>query len=87
MKHFCTRCLKHFTEQRTFQQHKRYCKNEVKPGNLIDDLRIIGGYSKEVRKARYDRVRQLLQKLDTQVNVHPDILFIPPSYLFLKYLL
>ena len=65
-KQFCTRCLKHFNKQRTLQQHQWYCKNKVEPGNLIDDLRSTGGYSKEVRKARYDCVRRLLQKLVAQ---------------------
>ena len=65
-KNFCTRCLKHFNEQRTLQQHQWYCKNEVEPKNLIDDLRNTGGYSMEVRKARYKSIRRLLQKLDAQ---------------------
>ena len=50
-KHFCTRCLKHFMEQRSLQQHALYCTNEDKPDNLINALRVTGGYSKEVRKA------------------------------------
>ena len=54
-KHFCTRYLKHFTEQRTLQQHGRYCKNEVEPGNLIDDLRNTGGYSQDIRKATLEK--------------------------------
>ena len=68
MKHFCTRCLKHFTEQRTLDQHKWYCKNEVEPGDLIDALRDTGGYSKEVKKARLDRIRRYLLKLDAQTE-------------------
>ena len=67
-KHFSTRCLKHFKEQRTLHQHQWYCKNEVEPENLIDDRRNTGGYSKEVSKARYDCVRRLLKKLDAQEN-------------------
>ena len=65
-KHFCTRCLKHFTEQRTLIQHKWYCKTEVEPGNLIDALRDTGGYSKEVREARWDKIRRYLDKLDAE---------------------
>ena len=70
-KHFCTRCLKHFKEQKTLHQHQWYCINEVEPGNLIDDLRNTGEYLKEVRKARYDCVRRLLKKLDAQEKGTP----------------
>ena len=49
-KHFCTRCIKHFMEQQSLQQHALHCTNEVEPDNLIDALRVTGGYSKEVRK-------------------------------------
>ena len=65
-KHFCTRCLKDFTEQRLLKQHAWYCKNEVEPGNLIDTLRDTGGYSQEVRKATIKRMRRYLQKLENE---------------------
>ena len=65
-KQFCTRCLKHFTEQRTLSQHKWYCKNKFEPGNLIDAFRDTGGYSKEVMEARWDRIRLYLYKLDAE---------------------
>ena len=65
-KHFCTKCLKHFAEQRTFQQHLLYCTKEVESGNLIDALRSTGGYSKEIRKASLDRIRKYLQRLDAE---------------------
>ena len=67
-KHFCTRCLKHFMEQRSLQQHALYCKNEVEPENLIDALRVTGGYSKEVRKATITRMRRYLQRLKVEVD-------------------
>ena len=35
-KHFSTRWLKHFLEQKTVQQHRWYCKKEFDPENLID---------------------------------------------------
>ena len=63
-KHFCTRCLKHFTEQKTLQQHRLYCKNEVDPENLIDQLRVTGGYSKHIRNSTIERTRRYLKRLD-----------------------
>ena len=65
-KHFCTRCLKHFMEERSLQQHAFHCKNEVEPGNLIDALRDTGGYSKEVRKATIIRMRRYLQRIEVE---------------------
>ena len=65
-KHFCTRCLKHFMEQRSLQQHALYCTNEVEPDNLIDALRVTGGYSNEVRKANIKRMRRYLQRLEEE---------------------
>ena len=62
-KHFCTRCLKHFKEQKSLQQHALYCTNEVAPDILIDALRVTGGYYKEVRKANILRIRRYLQRL------------------------
>ena len=65
-KHFCTRCLKHFMEVRSLQQHAFYCKNEIEHGNLIDALRDTGGYSKEVRKATIIRMRRYLQRIEVE---------------------
>ena len=50
-------------EQRSLRQHALYCKNEVKPENLIGDLRVTGGYSKKVRIATLTKMRRYLQKL------------------------
>ena len=50
-KHSCTRCLKHFKEQMTLQQHRWYCKMKVEPENLIDQLRVSGGFSKHIRNS------------------------------------
>ena len=65
-KHFCTRCLKHFIEQRSLQQYALYCTNEVKPHNLIVALRVMGVYPKEVRKANIKRMRRYLQRLQEE---------------------
>ena len=65
-KHLCTRCLKHFMEQRSLQQHALYCKNEVEPENLIDALRVTGGDSKEVRRATIIRMRRYVERLEVE---------------------
>ena len=62
---FCTRCLKHFMEQQPLQ-HALYCTNEVEPENLIDALRVTGGYSKEVRKRNIKLMRRYLQRLEEE---------------------
>ena len=43
-KHFSTRFLKYFKEQKTLQQHRWYCKKEFDPENLIDQLNVSGGF-------------------------------------------
>ena len=53
-------------EQRSLQQHALYCTNEVAPDNLIDALRVTGGYSKEVRKANIKKIRRYLQRLEEE---------------------
>ena len=63
-KHLCTRCLKHFKEQRTLQQHRLYYKNEVEPENLIDQLRVTGGFSKHIRNSTIEKTRRYLKRLD-----------------------
>ena len=62
--HFCTRCLKHFNEQKTLQQHRWYYKKEVEPENLIDQLRVTGGFSKHIRNSTIERTRRYLKRLD-----------------------
>ena len=63
-KHFCIRFLKHFKKQKTLQQHRWYCKNEVDPEKLIDQLIVTGGYSKQIRNSTIDRTRRYLKRLD-----------------------
>ena len=53
-KHICTRCLSHFNYKRTIQDHLARCPNEVRIGNLIDNLQITGGYWKEQRRRRLE---------------------------------
>ena len=62
-KHFCTKCLKHFKEQKTFQQHRWYCIKAVDPKNLIDQLRVTGGFSKH-RNSTIERTRRYLKQFD-----------------------
>ena len=64
--HFCTRCLKQFKEQNTLQQHRWYCKNKVDPENLIDKLRVSGGFSKHIRNLTIERTRRYLKRLDAE---------------------
>ena len=65
-KHFCTKFLKHFKEQNTLQQHRWYCKNEVEPENLIDQLRVTGGFSKHIRNLTIKWTRRYLKRLDAE---------------------
>ena len=60
--HFCTRWVKHLMEQRPLKQHALYFTNEVKPRNMINALRVTGGYSHEVRKATIYRVLQYFKR-------------------------
>ena len=39
-------------------------KNEVEPRNLIDAIRDTGKFFKQVREARWDRIRRYLNKID-----------------------
>ena len=79
-KHFCTRCLKHFMEERSLQQHALYCTKKVEPGNLIDALRVTGVYSKEVRKATIIKMRRYLQRIKVKKNKTIKILNIIIKY-------
>ena len=45
-----------FYRAQNTSEHGRFCKNEVEPRNLNDDLRNTAGYSKEVRKATLDKI-------------------------------
>ena len=65
-KHFCKRCLKQFKEQKTLQQHRWYCKKEVDPENLIDKLRMTGGFSKHIRYLTIEMTRRYLKRLDAE---------------------
>ena len=47
-KKFCTRCLKHFKEQKALQPHRWYCKKAVDRENLIDQLKVTGNISKHI---------------------------------------
>ena len=53
-RNICTRCLCHFNYKRTIQDHLPRCLNEVRIGNLIDQLKISGGYWKEQRRRRIE---------------------------------
>ena len=53
-------------EQRALQQHTLYCKIEVEPENLIDALRVTGGYFKEVRRATITRMGRYYQRLEVE---------------------
>ena len=63
---FLHRVSETFHRAEDSHQHKWYCKTEVEPGNLIDAVQDTGGYSKEVREARWDRIRRYLDKLDAE---------------------
>ena len=65
-KHFCTTCLKHFTEQTTLQQHRCYLQKAVDPETLIDQLRKIGGCSKHIRNSTIERTRRYLKRFDSK---------------------
>ena len=47
--YFCTRCLIHFKDQKTLQQHRWYCTKAVDPENLSDQLRVTRCFSKHIR--------------------------------------
>ena len=67
---FCTRCLRHFNYERYLKQHEPHCPNEVDPDNLIDALKVTGGYSKEIRKRQVEGLIRHAKKLkeDLQSN-------------------
>ena len=55
---------KHFKEKKILQQHRWYCEKEVDPENLIDQLRVTGGFSKQIRNSTIERTRRYLKRLD-----------------------
>ena len=63
-------------EQRSLKQHALYFKIEVEPGNLMDALRVTGGYSKDVRKATIKRMRRYLRRLEVEEGANIYILHI-----------
>ena len=65
-KHFCTKCLKHFKEQKTLQQHRWSCNKAVDPENLFDQLRMTGGFLKHIRNSTIERTRRYLKRLDAE---------------------
>ena len=61
---YCTKCLKHFKEQKMLQQHRWYCKNEVYFENLIDKQIVTKGYSKHITNSTIERSRRYLKRFD-----------------------
>ena len=55
-KHICTWCLDYFINERTIHDHMSRCPNEVKIGNMVDELRITGGYWIEQRRRHLQRI-------------------------------
>jgi hypothetical protein len=66
--YFCTRCLNHFNHERYLKQHADKCKNEIKEGNLIDTLKITGGFSKEIRHRFLSKHVVYLKKLESELS-------------------
>ena len=81
-KYICTRCLDYFNYERTLQDHLPCCPNVVKSGNLIDQLRISGGYWKEQRRRslesfvrQHERIKQELEEMEQaelEENAQPE---------------
>ena len=67
-KHICTRCLSHFNYKRTIQDHLAHCPNEVRIGNLIDHLKISGGYWKEQRRRRLESLVRHSEKIKKELE-------------------
>ena len=65
---FCTRCLTHFNHDRYLKQHSDKCPNKVQEGNLIDSLKITGGYYKEIRRRMITRQLTLMKKLEAELS-------------------
>ena len=66
--YFCTRCLTHFNYERYLTQHLDKCPNKVKEGNLIDSLKITGGYYKEIRRRFITKQMTYLKKLELELR-------------------
>ena len=78
-KYICTRCLSNFNFERTIRDHIPRCPNEVKKGNLIDQLRTTGGFWKEQRRRHLERslrhsriLKQELEKMNETESVEFD---------------
>jgi hypothetical protein len=67
-KHICTRCLSLFNYKRTIQDHLPRCPNEVRIGNLIDQLQVTGGFWKEQRRRRLDCFVRHSEKLKKELE-------------------
>jgi len=64
----CTRCLKHFNFERYLKQHESLCSNEVQKENIIDALKITGGYSQEIKKRHIERMIRYAKRLAAERN-------------------
>lgn len=64
----CTRCLKHFNFERYLKQHESLCPNEVQKENIIDALKITGGYSQEIKKRHIERTIRYAKRLEAELN-------------------
>ena len=65
---FCTRCLRHFNYERYLKQHEPHCPNEVDPDNMIDSLKVTGGYSKEISKRQVEGLIRHAKKLEEELQ-------------------
>ena len=66
--YFCTRCLTHFNYERYLKQHFDKCPNMVKEGNLIDSLKITGGYYKEIRRRFITKQLSYKKKFEAELS-------------------
>ena len=57
---------KHFKEKKILQQHRWYCEKEVDPENLIDQLRVTGGFLKHIRNSTIETTRRYFKRLDIE---------------------
>ena len=73
--YFCTRCLKDFNHERFYKQHPDNCPNFVMEGNLIDALKLNGGFSKEIKRRHHNKVLNYAKKIKEELGeaVSPDV--------------
>lgn len=69
---FCTRCLDHFYHERYLNQHVSKCPNKVIKENLLDKLKITGGFSKEIRRKRIRTYILHAKKLEAELLMELD---------------